>query len=69
MDGNKRQTISEGAIRCSVRRCCCGRMVLFLWKRDGWGKAVVGTGHPCPCRSNAPSKQGQEQTMGSLVYI
>jgi hypothetical protein len=44
--------------------CCqCGRVVLFLWKRDGWGKAVVGTGHPCTCRSNAPSKQDQEPTM------
>lgn len=31
----------------AVRGGCCGRVVLFLWKRDGWGKAVVGTGHPC----------------------
>lgn len=30
-----------------VRRGCCRRVVLFLWKRDGWGKAVVGAGHPC----------------------
>lgn len=50
-----------------VRRGCCERVVLFLWKRDGWGKAVVGTGHPCPCRSNAPSKMDRQPCLHLLI--
>lgn len=32
-------------------------------------KRWLGQATPAPCRSNAPSKQGQEQTMDSLVYM
>lgn len=52
-----------------VGRGCCGRVVLFLWKRDGWGKAVVGTGHPCTLPQQRSSKQEQEQMTDSLVYM
>lgn len=52
-----------------VRRGCCGRVVLFLWKRDGWGKAVVGTGHPCPCRSNAPSKMDRQTALFTFTLV
>ena len=44
--GSRSLKVQYGAVQ-AVRGGCCGRVVLFLWKRDGWGKAVVGTGHPC----------------------